>query len=76
MIFQLVYQSAAVRYFVSGPAAVRDFPDWTMGFRDLDLSKAAVKGWTSFLDRDDLPEDLDATASYVRKIFVAFREEA
>ena len=59
---------------MTGPNATRDFPDWTMGFRDLDQDAPPPEGWTTFLDCSDLPEDFLATSQFVRNIFLTFRD--
>lgn len=63
-----------VALVMTGPNGARDFPDWTMGFRDLDDEVAPPEGWTSFLDCSDLPKDFLASSRYVRNIFLTFRE--
>lgn len=63
-----------VALVMTGPSAERDFPDWTMGFRDLEQSKPPAEGWTSFLDCSGLPTSLPARTSYIRNIFLAFRD--
>lgn len=63
-----------VSLVMTGPNGTRDFPDWTMGFRDLDQDAPPPEGWTSFLDCSDLPEDFLATSQFVRNIFLVFRE--
>ena len=64
-----------VSLVLTGPSSTRDFPDWRMGFRDLDQSETPVPGWTTFLDEADLPASLPTVTSYVRDIFFAFREK-
>lgn len=65
-----------VSLVMTGPGAERDFPDWTMGFRDLDESQTPTEGWTTFLDETVLPVSLPAATSYIRDIFLAFRDES
>ena len=59
-----------VSLVLTGPNAERDFPDWTMGFRDLGDHQPPAQGWNSFLDASDL----GTSSSYVRNIFLAFRD--
>ncbi len=63
-----------VSLVMTGPNAARDFPDWTMGFRDLGPEQTPAAGWTDFLESTVLPTTLASAASYVRNIFLAFRE--
>lgn len=63
-----------VSLVMTGPNATRDFPDWTMGFRDLGPEQTPAAGWTNFLESAELPTILASAASYVRNIFLAFRE--
>ena len=63
-----------VSLVMTGPNGTRDFPDWTMGFRDLDQSAAPPDGWTAFLDCSDLSKDFLATSQFVRNIFLTFRD--
>lgn len=65
-----------VALVMTGPGAERDFPDWTMGFRDLDESLTPTEGWTNFLDETTLPTSLPAATSYIRDIFLAFRDSS
>ncbi len=64
-----------VSLIMTGPNGSRDFPDWTMGFRDLGRQRPPSEGWSSFLDCSDLPENFIASSRYVRNIFLAFRAE-
>ena len=63
-----------VAIVMTGPNAARDFPDWTMGFRDLGPQQAPAEGWTDFLQSNELPVTVASAASYVRNIFLAFRD--
>ena len=62
-----------VTLVMTGPNGARDFPDWTMGFRDLGKCQPPAEGWSTFLDCTDLPPNLAAASSYIRNIFLAFR---
>ncbi len=61
-----------VSLVMTGPNATRDFPDWTMGFRDLGPDQAPAEGWTEFLESAELPAKLASAASYVREYFSRF----
>ncbi len=63
-----------VAIVMTGPNAARDFPDWTMGFRDLGPEKTPAEGWTDFLESTELPTTLAPATNYVRNIFLAFRD--
>lgn len=51
-----------VSLIMTGPNGERDFPDWTMGFRDLGQHDPPPEGWSSFLDCSDLPQDFIASS--------------
>ncbi len=63
-----------VSLVLTGPNGTRDFPDWTMAFRDLNQKTSPPQGWSSFLDCTDLPADFIASPRHVRNIFLTFRE--
>ena len=56
-----------------GPSAERDFPDWSMGFRDLERAKPPAEGWTEFLTLSEEERPFPAGSSYIRNIFLAFK---
>jgi hypothetical protein len=55
----------------SGVVAAREFPDWTMGFHDLDqLDPADLPGTTAFLERAFTEQDLgDGRAHDLLRMF-------
>ena len=56
-------------------AQYREFPDWTMGFQNLDdLGPAKLKGFTPFLDRDFRYENFLENSTDVHAMLLAFRE--
>lgn len=63
-----------VSLVMTGPNGERDFPDWTMGFRDLGRSAEPAEGWNTFLASTELPTNLATASSYIRDVFLAFRE--
>lgn len=65
-----------VSLVMTGPNAARDFPDWTMGFRDLGECQAPAEGWTTFLESNELPANFPEATSFVRNMFLAFRAQA
>ena len=67
-----------VSLVMSGPNAGRDFPDWTMGFRDLDRARPPKTGWTDYLEIDQDEKPFPAASSAIRNIFLEFktRDEA
>lgn len=65
-----------VSLIMTGPNGSRDFPDWSMGFRDLGRHPQPAEGWSTFLDCSNLPADFIASSRYVRNIFLAFRDGA
>ncbi|MEO7165753.1 MAG: BLUF domain-containing protein [Spartobacteria bacterium] len=65
-----------VSLVMTGPNAGRDFPDWTMGFRDLGERQAPAEGWTTFLEGTEMPANFPEAYNYVRNVFLAFRDQA
>ena len=63
-----------VSLVLTSPTSKRDFPDWTMGFRDLEEGATPARGWTAFLDEADLPASLPTVTNYIRDIFLSFRD--
>lgn len=56
-------------------AQYREFPDWTMGFQNLDdLDPATLRGFTPFLDRDFRYENFLENSTDVHAMLLAFRE--
>lgn len=56
-------------------AQYREFPDWTMGFQNLDeLDTSTLKGYTPFLDRDFRYENFLENSTDVHAMLLAFRE--
>lgn len=56
-------------------AQYREFPDWTMGFQNLDdLDSSTLKGFTPFLDRDFRYENFIENSTDVHAMLLAFRD--
>ncbi len=55
--------------------ASRDFPDWTMGFQNIDTSdRFKVPGFTNILDSDLKPESFSEDTSQAHQLLLAFKE--
>ena len=55
----------------------RDFPDWTMGFQNMDeLDPSTLPGWTPFLDKDSRYEDFLENSTEVHQMLLAFKDGA
>lgn len=53
----------------------RDFPDWTMGFRNVDeMDVSTLPGYTPFLDQDFCYENFFENSTEVHQMLLAFRE--
>lgn len=53
----------------------RDFPDWTMGFRNVDeMDVSALPGYTPFLDQDFRYEKFFENSTEVHQMLLAFRD--
>lgn len=53
----------------------RDFPDWSMGFRNVDkLDPATLPGYTPFLERDFTAEYFSADTVEAHWMLLAFKE--
>ena len=56
-------------------AQYRDFPDWTMGFQNLDeLDPSTLEGFTPFLDRDFRYENFLENSTDVHTMLLAFKD--
>jgi hypothetical protein len=56
-------------------AQYREFPDWTMGFQNIDeLDPATLRGFTPFLDRDFRYENFLENSTDVHAMLLAFRD--
>lgn len=65
----------AVEVLWSRYAQYRDFPDWTMGFQNIDeMDPATLKGFTPFLDRDFRYENFLENSTDVHAMLRAFRD--
>jgi len=54
----------------------REFPDWTMGFQNVDqLDPATLEGYTPFLDRDIRYENFLENSTDVHAMLLAFRDD-
>lgn len=54
----------------------REFPDWTMGFQNVDdLDLSALEGYTPFLKRDFRYENFLENSTDVHAMLLAFRED-
>lgn len=53
----------------------RDFPDWSMGFKNLtNHKKAAIKGYSEFLERKMGPEEIANKSNEVVELLYGFKE--
>ena len=53
----------------------RDFPDWTMGFQNIeDFDSRTLKGFTPFLERDFRYENFLENSTDVHAMLLAFRD--
>ena len=56
-------------------AQFRDFPDWSMGFQNVDaLAHESLSGFTPFLDRDFRYENFLEDSTDVHAMLLAFKE--
>lgn len=54
----------------------RDFPDWTMGFRNVDeMDVSSLPGYTPFLDRDLRYEEFLENSTEVHAMLLTFRDD-
>lgn len=54
----------------------RDFPDWTMGFRNVDnLDPETLRGYSPFLDRDFRYENFLEDSTEVHQMLLSFRAD-
>lgn len=59
---------------MDGPISVRQFPDWSMAFRDLDSPEAAATpGFNQFMNQRLMPTELAADRTAVQKLLEVFR---
>lgn len=57
-------------------AQYREFPDWTMGFQNIDeVDPATLNGFTPFLDRDFRYENFLENSTDVHAMLLAFRDD-
>ena len=53
----------------------RDFPDWSMGFRNVDkLDPASLPGYTPFLDKEFTAEYFNADNVEAHRMLLAFKD--
>ena len=53
----------------------RDFPDWTMGFQNIDASdRFKIPGFTNILDSDFNPEYFSEDTAQAHQLLLAFKE--
>jgi hypothetical protein len=58
------------------PCSQTDFPDWSMGFRDLRSAEVRnFPGFSEFLDTPLTSEELGDNVSSARRILMAFKED-
>ena len=54
----------------------RDFPDWTMGFRNADeLDPTTLRGYTPYLERDLRYENFLENSTEVHQLLLAFKQD-
>jgi hypothetical protein len=59
---------------LQGPCAEREFPDWSMGFRDLSLvDPREVPGYSTFLDSPLRAAAFKESAAACRKLLLLFK---
>ena len=64
-----------VRVLWSRYAQYREFPDWTMGFQNVDeMDPATLKGFTPFLDRDFRYENFLENSTDVHAMLLSFKD--
>lgn len=60
---------------LQGPIATRSFPDWTMGFRNLDSAAAkTTPGYSEFLNDDWLGPELGENPGRALRLLNVFRQ--
>ena len=65
-----------VKALIDGPATEREFPDWSMGFRNLnDLDPLEVPGYSTFLDSPLRAENFAAKPSLARTFLLLFKDK-
>jgi len=59
-----------------GPRRERDFPDWSMGFRDLRSPEVRqMPGFSEFLETPLTERELAGRVSHARRILLAFKRD-
>ena len=59
------------------PCHKMDFPEWSMGFRDLGSPEVRnLPGFSQFLDTGLTPQEMSGDVSTARRLLMAFKEEA
>jgi hypothetical protein len=53
----------------------RDFPDWSMGFRDLGADASRPDGFTPFLDTSLTAADFSSDPGRAKRLLLLFKEE-
>lgn len=60
---------------LEGPVAERDFPDWSMAFRDLSLAtETTVPGFSQFLNNPFNADDFTKDPSQVKSLLQIFKK--
>lgn len=66
-----------VRTLYDEPIDKRDFPDWTMGFRNLSGSDLeSLVGYTSFMDKPDVARTFFEDLTTAKKLLLLFRSKS
>lgn len=59
---------------LQGTLAERQFPAWSMGFRDLNSSDALVPGYNEFLNTNLTGEEFSASPTRAQKLLLMFKK--
>ncbi len=64
-----------IETLVEEPARERQFPDWRMGFVDLDkVDPSLLPGYSDFLERDDSPRTIFRRMTNAQRLAYIFRD--
>jgi hypothetical protein len=65
-----------VKALLEGPITEREFPDWSMGFHNLDgIEAGEISGYSSFLDSPLRAESFASTPSLARQFLLLFKSK-
>ena len=60
---------------LKGPLKARQFPDWSMGFKDLGEGSSKPPGYSEFLNSALTDEEFAANPSRAQKLLMMFKEK-